>query len=507
MRRKPIASKGHLSRRELLVGGGAALSAGMGQAAGAREPQANRAKVPNSPPAFPRDFLWGAATSAYQIEGATREDGRGVSVWDTFCKKPGAIWKGQTGDPAADHYHRYSQDVALMKQIGLRAYRFSVAWPRILPEGAGAVNEKGLDFYKRLVDALLAAGIAPFLTLYHWDTPQALQDRGGWMNRDSADWFADYAAVLARAFSDRVTYWLTINEPRSLISGGYLSGVHAPGERRPLGELMRIGHHLNLAHGKAVQAIRASTQRKLQVSFAPDFSCAVPVTDSAADVAAAREGTFAVSRNSFTESGWWGCNSWWLDPFFAGKYPEEGLSALGSDRPEIRDGDMEIIGQPLDFLGINVYGGRLVRAGADGQQEPVPFSTGWPMSAFNWELTPDSLYWGPKWLHERYGKPIYVLENGLTLRDWISLDGAVHDPQRIDFIARHLLALRRAIREGTPVKGYLHWSLLDNFEWHAGYRERFGMIFVDYPTQRRIPKDSAKWYAKLIASNGATLPA
>ena len=504
MKRQFARAPASLTRRRFLQSGAAAtLAAGLGGAAAAAQTKFSISPGPAQP--FPKDFLWGAATSAYQIEGAATEDGRGVSVWDAFCKKPGAIWHGQTGDVAADHYHRFAEDVALMKQIGLRAYRFSIAWPRILPEGTGAVNQKGLDFYRRLVDGLLAAAIEPFPTLYHWDTPQALQDRGGWMQRDCADWFGNYAQAVARSLADRCTYWLTMNEPRSLVSGGYLSGVHAPGEKRPVGELMRIGHHLNLAHGRAVQAIRASSSRKLQVSFAPDFSCSIPLSDSAADVQVAREATFAVSRDSFTDRGWWACNAWWFDPFFLGRYPGEGLAALGADAPEIRAGDMEIIGQPLDFLGINVYGGRLMRAGG-GKPEVVPFSTGWPASAFNWEVTPDALYWGPKWLYERYRKPIFVLENGLTLRDWVSLDGAVHDPQRTDFIARHLLALRRAMNEGTPVRGYFHWSLLDNFEWHAGYRERFGMIFVDYPTLKRTLKDSALWYARVIASNGAALP-
>jgi beta-glucosidase len=367
------------------------------------------------------------------------------------------------------------------------------------------VNVKGLAFYQRLVDALLAAGVTPFATLFHWDYPQALQDRGGWMQRDSADWFADYAATVVHSLGDRVTHWLTLTEPRSLLGGGYLTGVQAPGERRPLGEILRIGHNLNLAHGKAVLAIRATAKRKPQVSFAPDFSPALPVTDSGEDIFAARAATFATTAREFTESGWWNGNAWWLDPFFLGKYPADGLAAAGADGPEIGDSDMKTIAQPLDFCGVNIYGGRLIRYGAKGQPETLPFPPGWPLTAFNWEVTPDALYWGPQWLHQRYGLPVIVLENGLSLRDWVSLDGAIHDPQRIDFTARYLQALGRAVRAGADVRGYFHWSLLDNFEWHAGYRERFGLVYVDHATQKRIPKDSAKWYAKVIASNGSQI--
>ncbi len=496
-----------ITRRTFLgLTGGAALSAGLwpDAAAGARQTTSPSARP--SAAAFPRDFLWGTSASAYQIEGATREDGRGEGIWDVFCRKPGAIANGQNADVACDHYHRYASDVQLMKQLGLRAYRFSVSWPRIFPQGVGALNEKGLDFYKRLVDALLQAGIVPVLTLYHWDFPTALEARGGWLNRDAADWFADYAAAVARPLGDRVDMWLTMNEPRSFLGGGYVAGVHAPGLKLPLKDVLRAGHHLNLAHGRAVQAIRANAGRAVKVGCAPDCSPALPVTESAADVAAAKAATFAVPRVRFTERAWWSNNAWWFDPILKGSYPADGLASAGADAPEIRAGDMALMRQPLDFLGVNIYGGSRVRAGVDGA-ETVPFPADWPRADNGWEVAPDALYWGPKWLHERYQLPIYVLENGLSLHDSISPDGQVHDPRRIDFMTRYLLALRRALAEGVPVNGYFHWTLLDNFEWHAGFRERFGLIHVDFNTQRRTLKDSARWYAALIASNGSTLGA
>jgi beta-glucosidase len=454
---------------------------------------------------FPKDFLWGAATSAYQIEGAVNEDGRAPSIWDAFVRKPGAIWQEQTGNEACDHYHRYRDDVALMKTLSLRAYRFSVSWPRVLPAGAGAANEKGLDFYQRLVDALLAANIKPVLTLYHWDLPQALQERGGWMNRDSAGWFADFAALVASRLSDRVAYWITVNEPRSFIGAGYRLGVHAPGEQRPMREALQAGHHLLLAHGRGVQAIRASARPPVQVSIGLDFSPCVPATDSAEDVAAARAATFGGAPPSEGLETWWQHNVWWTDPVLRGAYPGEALEILGGNAPEVASGDLETMHQPLDYFALNLYGGWPVRAGKDGRPEPAPPPPGAPLTAFNWPVVPESLRWAPVFLHERYRLPILVTENGLTCRDWVSLDGKVHDPQRIDFTARYLLELHRAMREGVPVRGYLHWTLMDNFEWHTGFRERFGLIYVDFATQKRIPKDSARWYARVIASNGKTL--
>jgi beta-glucosidase len=477
-----------ISRRAFFeISGGAAILAGFRQGAPA--------------PAFPPDFLWGAATSAYQIEGATREDGRGEGIWDVFVRKPGTIANGQTADVASDHYHRYADDVALMKTLGLRAYRFSVSWPRVFPSGTGTPNQKGLDFYRRLVDELRRAGIAPVLTLYHWDFPQALEARGGWRNRDAAGWFGDFAAAVARAVGDRVDLWLTMNEPRSFLGGGYVAGVHAPGVKWPLADVLEAGHVLNLAHGRAVQAIRANAGRGVQVGCAPDCSPALPVTESAADVAAARADTFAVPRERFTERAWWRNNAWWFDPIFRGAYPEDGLAAAGTDAPAIREGDMALIRQPMDFLGVNIYGGTRVRANASGGADAVPFPPDWPRADNGWEIAPEALYWGPQWLHERYALPVFVLENGLSLHDAVSADGAVHDPRRIDFMTQYLRALGRAIAGGTPVRGYLHWSLLDNFEWADGYQGRFGLIEVDFATQERRIRPSAWRYAEIIRRN------
>ncbi len=504
-----------LTRREFLAtsaGSAFSLAALRQGAAAQQQPQkpSTPPQHPAAPPAppkspFPSNFLWGAATSAYQIEGAAREDGKDLSVWDQFVHQSGAIRDGQTGDVACDFYHRYAEDIARMKSMSLQAFRFSVSWSRVIPEGTGAVNQKGLDFYSRLVDALLAAGIAPMVTLFHWDTPLALMQRGAWVARDMTGWFADYAALLARTLSDRVKYWLTINEPRSFIGGGYVTGVQAPGEKLPRAEYMRAAHIVLIAHGRAVQAIRANSKKPVQISYPCDVSPSLPETASAADVAAAKAATFGSPVDHFSAEFWWRENAWWLDPVYTGNYPQDALTALGKDAPVLLAGDLETIHQPLDFLAANMYGGRIVRATPDGKGQLVAFPAGFPLTAMGWEVTPDAIYWGPKWLYERYKLPIFITENGCSCRDWVSLDGQVHDPERIDFTTRYLQALARAAGDGVPLRGYLHWSLLDNFEWQEGYTQRFGMIFVDFPTQKRILKDSAHWYAAVIKSNGASL--
>ncbi|MDQ2644612.1 MAG: GH1 family beta-glucosidase [Myxococcota bacterium] len=450
-------------------------------------------------PFFPDHFRWGAAAASYQIEGAANEDGKGQSVWDMFCRRPGAVWEGHTGDVACDHYHRFREDVALMKRLGLKAYRLSIAWPRLLPEGVGGVSEAGIGFYDRLIDELLGAGIEPWVTLFHWDFPLSLYYRGGWLNRDSAQWFGDYADLVARRYSDRVRHFMTLNEPQVFIGAGHMEGRHAPGDKFPFREVLLAGHHVLLAHGHAVRALRASARQPLSIGFAPVGLPSLPLTESREDVQAARSATFSVTA----QTAW--TNTWWMDPVYLGSYPEDGLAFYGADAPEIHAGDLELIAQPLDFFGANLYQGSPVRAGSNGP-EPVPRAVGAPLTAFEWSVTPDVMYWGPKFFWERYRKPIVVTENGISCRDWIALDGKVHDPDRIDFTARHLLALRRAIGEGVPVEGYFHWSFIDNFEWAHGYKHRFGLIFCDYATQRRIPKDSAEWYAQVIASNGASLP-
>ncbi|TAN22329.1 MAG: beta-glucosidase [Acidobacteria bacterium] len=435
---------------------------------------------PDKAPSFPAGFLWGAATSAYQIEGAADAPGKGLSVWDEFVTRPGVIADGQTGARACDFYHLYAHDIALMRALGLKAFRFSLAWARILPNGTGTVHQSGLDFYQHLVDALLEAGIEPIATLFHWDTPLALERRSGWQSRQMADWFADYAALAARSLGDRVRTWLTINEPRSFIGGGYVAGVQAPGLRLDRKAALNAAHVVLLAHGRAVQALRANAKQPLRIGLPNDISPALPWED--ADPTAALEATFASSPEHFTAAHWWDENAWWFDPVYRGTYPAATLEALGPDAPAIAAGDMAVIHQPLDFLGANVYSGRYLHR---------PWPPGYPETANGWPITPEALYWAPRWLYERYHLPIFITENGCARRDSPSLDGGVHDPQRADFIARYLDALARAARAGTPIVGYLHWSLLDNFEWQDGYTQRFGLVYVDFTTLRRTPKTSA----------------
>jgi beta-glucosidase len=452
---------------------------------------------------FPKDFIWGTATAAYQIEGAANEDGRGPSIWDVFCKKPGAIWRGNTGEVACDHYHHYKADVALMKQLGVRAYRFSIAWPRVLPQGRGSVNEKGIAFYDRLLDELLKADIMPACTLFHWDFPEALMQDGGWLNRNVANWFGDYAALLADRFSDRIHFWMTFNEPQVFLGNGHQRGTHAPGLKLGLPDILTAAHNTLRAHAKAVQALRAHAKGSAcQVGIAPAFNgLAFPASDKPEDIAAAREQTFRM-----TELNRWNL-PWLLDPILLGTYPADGLVKWGSDMPKGYEQDLPEMKQPLDFLGTNIYFADPCRRGADGQPEFLTYPQGYPRTGVDWQpVVPQALYWGPKFLHERYGLPIYITENGCSTRDLISLDAQVHDPQRIDLVHRYLLELARGIGDGVPVKGYFHWSLLDNFEWAEGYKQRFGLVYVDYPTQKRIPKDSFYWYQKVIATNGKNLP-
>ena len=452
---------------------------------------------------FPKNFTWGAAAASFQIEGSTAGvDGCGESVWDLCCRKPNFVKGGDTGAVACDHYHRYREDVALMKQIGLNAYRLSVMWPRVLPEGVGRINGAGLDFYDRLIDEIRNAGIEPWVTLFHWDYPAALFRRGGWLHEDSPRWFEEYARVIVDKLSDRVTHWFTLNEPACFIGHGHRAGYHAPGLQLPDSQVLLAWHHALLAHGRAVQVIRSrSRSPNPRVGCAPCFNTYMPATEEAADVEAARRMTFeSRGRDLFgaTLS---------LDPCFRGRYPADVLSHWGSDVPPIRDGELSLINQPLDFLGINIYSSGTVRAGRGGEPEVVGYRNDHPHTYFNWPVTPDAMRWAVKFLHEAYGKPVVITENGLSCMDWVAVDGKVHDPQRIDFMTRYLAGLEKSIDEGVPVLGYFHWSIMDNFEWAEGYRQRFGLIHVDYATQRRTLKDSALWYSDLIRANGAGLRA
>jgi len=450
--------------------------------------------------AFPERFTWGVASAAYQIEGAPFEDGKGASVWDMFCRKPGAIWRGQSGDVACDHYHRWPEDVRLMKELGIKAYRFSISWPRVIPGGAGTVNAKGLDYYDRLVDALIQAGVEPWITLFHWDYPLALYHKGGWLNRDSADWFAEYAEVITNRLSDRVSHWMTHNEPQCFIGLGLQTGYHAPGDKLRFDEVLQATHHTLLAHGKAVQAIRSSSKIPATVGIAMVGGVCIPATETPVDIDAARKSMFsAADKTAFT-------TSWWADPIFLGSYPEDGIKSYGDAVPKIQPGDMETISQKLDFFGLNIYHGTIQKAGPDGEPVAVPLPPGYPKTTQDfWPVTPQSLYWGPKFTHERYKVPIVITENGHQNADGISLDGRVHDPQRIDYLHRYLLELRRALADGVRVDGYFQWCFTDNFEWAMGDAIRVGLVYTDYPTQQRIPKDSAFWYREVIAANGASL--
>lgn len=458
-------------------------------------------KNPEQSTVFAPDFVWGAAAAAYQIEGAWDEDGKGPSVWDMYARRPGKINRSENGDVACDHYHRYQEDVGVMQAIGLQAYRLSVSWPRVLPEGVGAVNAKGLDFYDRLIDALLAAGVQPWVTLFHWDFPLALYQKGGWLNRDSVEWFGEYAGAVVRALGDRVKHWITLNEPAVFIELGHISGRHAPGDQLEFGQALLASHHVLMAHGRAVQAIRAHTPQPALVGFAPNARSKVPFTDSPEDIAAAREATFRPDPNSV-----WSI-SHWNDPVFLGKYFDSAPEIYGAAWPRVKSEDLQLIAQPLDFRGLNCYSSEFIRAGADGQPKMVPHPTGNPGGTLDWlRVVPDSLYWGARFQAERYGAvPLVITENGLCNLDWVALDGRVHDPQRVDFMQRYLLGLRRAIEEGVSVAGYFYWSVMDNFEWQEGYQPRFGLVHVDYESQKRTLKDSALWYRRVIETNGASL--
>jgi beta-glucosidase len=449
---------------------------------------------------FPEGFVWGAAAASYQIEGAAQEDGRGLSVWDHFSHQPGKVWAGNTGDVACDHYHRFQEDIDLMAGLGLQAYRFSVSWPRVMPEGIGRVNEQGLAFYDRLVDGLLAKDIEPWLTLFHWDFPLDLYKQGGWLRRESADWFAEYTQVVVDRLSDRVSKWITINEPQCFIGLGHQDGYHAPGDTLEMKDVLRVSHHVLLAHGRSVQVIRSQAKTPPHIGAAPVGVIDVPATDSPEDVEAARRSTFSIVKK-----GTWN-NTWFADPMIFGEYPADGLELFSEDLPEVEDGDMETICQPLDFYGANIYFAfQTVRDGGNGQIETVPSPDGPPMNTFGWEINEKCLYWGTRFLYERYQLPIAVTENGMANCDWIHLDGKVHDPQRIDYLHRHLREYQRAIEDGVKAEGYFLWSILDNFEWADGYKQRFGIIHVDYATGNRTLKDSAEWYREVIRSHGETL--
>jgi beta-glucosidase len=469
--------------------------------------------------------VWGAAASSYQIEGAAQAEGKGPSIWDVYCQQRGAIRHSDTGEVACDHFHRFREDVGLMQQMGLQAYRLSISWPRVIPEGEGAVNPKGLAFYDRLIDALLEAGIVPWVTLFHWDFPAALAQRGGWLAPQSPGWFAAYVRCVVERLSDRVAHWITINEPQVFLQYGLGDGTHAPGARLSIGDRLRAAHHVLLAHGLGVSAIREHARRAAKIGWAPVGITQVPYDpQDTDDVDAARRATLGVMPDSV-----WN-NIWFNDPIVLGHYPQEGLAAYGADVPQFAHTDLERISQPIDFLGLNIYSANLIRAtggadlsaeqaagwesgtvlagGAKGEEwVQVRFPPGHPRTAFDWPVVEQALYWGPRYFYERYRRPMVITENGMAGIDWVALDGRVHDPQRIDFTTRYLGELARAMAEGVAVEGYFHWSLLDNFEWGEGFGRRFGLVHVDFPTGTRTIKDSGHWYRQVIATRGANLNA
>lgn len=447
---------------------------------------------------FPDDFQWGALTTAYQAEGAASEGGRGPSIWDAYCQREEVIFEGQSGEVSCDHYHRFREDIGLMRTIGLKTLRFSISWPRALPEGTGCLNPAGMDFYDRYIDALLAAGIQPAVTLFHWDYPEALYCRGGWLNPASPSWFAEYAQRMAVRFGDRVKCWMTHNEPVGPVFVGHYAGGHAPGIRLSWKDTLLVGHRVLLSHGLAVQAMRQSASG-LSIGMALCGVNGMPATTADEDIAAARQGSFAITGKDLMPV------SWWADPAILGAYPEDGVRLFEKDMPPQFEDDMATICQPLDFFGMNIYHGTLMRMGKDGRPETVFHPQGIGRMSVEWPVTPEVMYWTPKFLHERYRLPLIITENGMSNLDWVSRDGKVHDPQRIDYLARYLIELERAMREGTPVLGYWVWGILDNFEWNAGYKVRFGLVHVDYATQKRTLKDSAHWYSRLIATRGASL--
>lgn len=444
---------------------------------------------------FPPDFLWGAATAAYQIEGSPLADGAGASIWHRFSHTPGRTANGDTGDVACDHYYRYASDIGLMRELGLQAYRLSIAWGRIYPEGKGRINQAGLDFYSRLTDKLLEAGIIPNVTLYHWDLPAALDDRGGWLNPDIAEWFGDYAATMFDALADRVPMWATINEPLVVMDGGYMNGNLAPGHRN-MYEAPIVTHNLLRAHGRGVQAFRARNARDSRIGLVVNLDRKYPASDS-------RQDEEAVARAHAYG------NEQYLDPVLLGRYPAKLREIFGDAWPDWPDEDFALIKQPLDYVGVNYYTRLVVKH--DETHPPINVGVEPQVDALHtemgWEVFPLALTHILTWLKERYGDiPLYITENGSAFMDPPeAIDGRIEDPLRAEYLRRHLHAIRDAIQQGVNLRGYFAWSLLDNYEWSHGYTKRFGIVHVNYATQKRTIKDSGRYYSRIIESNGAAL--
>jgi beta-glucosidase len=433
-------------------------------------------------------FLWGTATSAYQVEGAVDEGGRGRSIWDEFSERPGAVVDGQSGRVACDHYHRWKEDLNLMRELGIQAHRFSIAWPRVFPEGTGRVNDRGLDFYSRLVDGLLERGMEPMATLYHWDLPLALGEAGGWLSRETAHAFAEYVRVVAERLGDRIRLWATLNEIPVIVNEGYRDGTHPPGERCEAQVINQVRHHLLLAHGLGTQALRAAAPARPSVGLVDCPHVPEPLTESEGDIAAARE---AFER----------MNGMRFDPIFRGCYPAAWWEAQGESTPEVMDGDLATIQQPQDFLGLNVYSSWNV---ASAERGVCQLETHFPQTDLQWPIMPDCLYWATRFAHEVHGPPaIFITESGCAYPDQVNERGEVDDFARIAYLRGHLRGVDRAVAEGFPLRGYFLWSFLDNFEWAKGYAKRFGIVHVNNATLKRTPKASARWYAQHIATHSS----
>ena len=439
---------------------------------------------------FPEGFVWGAITAAYQIEGAWNADGKGPSIWDTFVRQPDRIERGETADVSVDHYHRYPEDLALMEELGLKAYCFSISWPRLLPEGTGKVNPAGLDFYDRLVDGLLAKNITPYVMLYHWDLPQALQDQGGWGERFIIDAYSEYARLVAKRLGDRIPAWVTLNEPMVIALGGHFTGELAPGIQDPFVAL-RVAHHLLVSHGQAVQLLRAELPKTAKIGIILNITPTYPATDTEEDHQA------AIRYDGIT-------NRLFLDPLFRGEYPSDMLELFGPLFPEIQPGDLQTIQAPLDFVGLNYYMRAVMRH--DPEIAILQASQIYPPeSEYSqmWEIYPPGMYDMLTRIQADYHpKEVYITENGVCVTDGVDFDGRVRDERRIRYLQDHLTQVQRAVRAGVPLKGYFHWTLMDNFEWAFGYRMRFGLVYVDFATQRRIVKDSGRWYKNVVQDNG-----
>lgn len=441
---------------------------------------------------FPPNFVWGAATASYQIEGAWQADGKGESIWDRFSHTPGKIANGDTGDVACDHYHRWREDITLMQALGLNAYRFSIAWPRVLPTGRGPANAAGLDFYDQLVDGLLAVGIQPYATLYHWDLPQALQEQGGWSNRATAGWFSDYADLVSRRLGDRVQHWITHNEPWVVAFLGELFGMHAPGNR-DLRRALLVSHHLLLSHGLALDPLRANAGASAQLGITLNFYPIYPASDRMEDEAAARR------QDGFI-------NRWFMEPLSYGRYPEDVLALVEGQMAEPQAGDMAIVSRPFDFLGVNYYSRMVCKAGSEAPLwvETVPQPG--EHTEMDWEVYPEGLYDLLTRLHADYApKALYITENGAAFADSLDAAGQVEDSRRTAYLREHFVQAHRAIGAGVPLRGYFVWSLLDNFEWSHGYGKRFGLIHVDYATLTRTIKQSGHWFSQVTRQNSVTV--